>query len=102
MAMEPCARCGVVDPHLMFGLMSRWFALPAGLQLEGGYFYLCPRCFDATIAPDLEDILDRLREHHPAPGSPPEAPSAAPAEHTTESAENLTPHEGATPPDTTG
>jgi hypothetical protein len=95
MAMEACARCGVVDPHLMFGLMSRWFALPAGLELEGGYFYLCPRCFDATIAPDLEDILDRLREHHPAPG-----PAPSP-EHRAESAEKSPPRESAEP-DTTG
>jgi len=80
MAMEPCARCGVVDPHLMFGLMSRWFGLPAGLAIEGGYFYLCPRCFDTTIAPDLDDILDRLREHHPAPGTA--EPPASTAEST--------------------
>ncbi len=57
----------------MYGLMSHWFAPPAGLALEGGYFYLCPRCFEETIAPDLEGILDKLREHLPAPPSTPHA-----------------------------
>ena len=71
--MEPCNRCGAVDPLCMYGLMSHWFASSAGLALEGGYFYLCPRCFDATIAPDLEAILDKLREHLPAPPTTPHA-----------------------------
>ncbi len=65
--MERCTRCGATDPLRMFGLMSHWFASPAGLALEGGYFYLCPRCFDETIAPGLDEILDKLREHLPAP-----------------------------------
>ncbi len=95
MAMEPCARCGVVDPHLMFGLMSLWFASPAGLAIEGGYFYLCPPCFDATIAPDLENILDRLREHHPAPGAAEAAPPPAPIASETPEAPGRT---GGTPP----
>ncbi len=71
--MESCNRCGATDPLRMYGLMSHWFAPHAGLALEGGYFYLCPRCFDETIAPDLDAILDKLREHLPAPPTTPHA-----------------------------
>ncbi len=69
--MESCARCGATDPLCMYGLMSHWFAAPAGLTLDGGYFYLCPRCFNETIAPGLEELLDKLREHLPSPAPPP-------------------------------
>lgn len=85
----------------MIGLMSRWFAAPAGLPLEGGYFYLCPNCFQELIEPHLEELLDLLREHQPAPKSAaqppegaggPEAPAAAASPAVTPS---TTPPEGA-------
>ena len=76
----------------MIGLMSRWFAAPAGLALVGGYFYLCPSCFEELIQPHQDELLDVLREHHPAPrptahpdqpdppaGTPPAAPGPAKA-----------------------
>jgi len=61
--MEPCTRCGATDEHRMIALMSRWFAVHAGLALEQGYFYLCPACYDQRIAPGFEAIVALIREH---------------------------------------
>jgi hypothetical protein len=38
----------------MVALMARWYAGPAGVPCEGGYFYLCPRCYDRLILPGEE------------------------------------------------
>lgn len=54
--------------------MTLWFGPPAGLLAEGGYFYLCPSCYQAYITPHIEEILHRLTEHHPVghrPGTEP-------------------------------
>jgi len=95
--MEPCTRCGGRDEHRMIALMSRWFAVHAGVALEGGYFYLCPACYDERIAPEYPAILTAIQEHQkpdrvasreaaataaaapPAPGPPP-GPAAGPQE----------------------
>ncbi|HSJ24720.1 MAG TPA: hypothetical protein VK929_08645 [Longimicrobiales bacterium] len=29
----------------MIALMARWYAPAAGVDCDGGYFYLCPRCY---------------------------------------------------------
>lgn len=43
--MQPCRRCGYTHRRRMIALMARWYALPAGVDCDGGYFYLCPRCY---------------------------------------------------------
>ncbi|HEX9108028.1 MAG TPA: hypothetical protein VF832_12385, partial [Longimicrobiales bacterium] len=43
--------------------MSRWFAAHAGLQLEGGYFYLCPACYQEKIEGEFEAITERIRAY---------------------------------------
>src|SRR5512135_2908222 len=85
MGMPACNRCGFTDRFRMIGLMSRWFAAPAGLALESGYFYLCPACFDEIIQPRWELILDGLLERQRPPQVPArgaeghaETPEAAP------------------------
>jgi hypothetical protein len=47
--MQPCRRCGFRHPRRMVALMARWYAVPAGVPCEGGYFYLCPRCYDRLV-----------------------------------------------------
>lgn len=78
MGMPACNRCGFTDRFRMIGLMSRWFAAPAGLALEGGYFYLCPACFDEIIQPRWELILDGLLERQ----RPQQAPARGAEAHT--------------------
>ncbi len=81
--MEPCTRCGAIDRHRMIALMSRWFAAHAGLALEGGYFYLCPACYDERIEPEYEAILRAIQEHQKpdrlASHEPADAAAIAPA-----------------------
>jgi hypothetical protein len=43
--MKPCRRCGRTNRRRMIALMSAWYAAQAGVFSEGGYFYLCPRCY---------------------------------------------------------
>lgn len=64
--LRPCIRCGRTDPSHMFGLLTVWFGPLAELSEEPGYFYLCPDCHAALIAPHLEDIYERLRRAHPS------------------------------------
>ena len=75
----------------MIALMTLWFGPPAGLLPEPGYFYLCPACYQACIAPLTGVIVHRLMEHHPigrrhrgrssAEPAEPEAPPEAPPEN---------------------
>jgi hypothetical protein len=50
---------------MMIGLMTLWFGRFLELPLEGGYFYLCPACYDAVVAPHLEDVRQQVLEVHP-------------------------------------
>lgn len=68
--MRPCNRCGRTDPRRMIALMTLWFGPPAGLIPEPGYFYLCPSCYQACIAPLSDVIVHRLTEHHPVGHKP--------------------------------
>lgn len=101
MGMPPCTRCGQTDRFRMIGLMSRWFALPAGLPLEGGYFYLCPACFDELIQPHWEQIVDGLLERQRPAHMPVRAtegqPESAAASPTLDSAAPSTPEPDAEP-----
>jgi hypothetical protein len=63
--MRPCARCGRTDERRMHALMTLWFGRFAELPLQGGYFYLCPRCYQQFIAPHLPPILRQLQEDDP-------------------------------------
>lgn len=63
--LRPCARCGYTHPRRMIALMRLWFARWAELPADGGYFYLCPRCYEALIEPHAEEIIQRLVEQHP-------------------------------------
>jgi hypothetical protein len=49
----------------MFALMTLWFGQYAGIAPEGGYFYLCPSCYQRFISPHAREIAHRLAEHHP-------------------------------------
>jgi hypothetical protein len=49
----------------MIALMTLWFGPAAGFHPEPGYFYLCPACYQACIAPLATVIVHRLTEHHP-------------------------------------
>lgn len=70
--MRPCQRCGHTDQHRMFALMTLWYGVFAGVPLHGGYFYLCPTCYEQCIVPQLEsDPADTARED---PASPNEQP----------------------------
>jgi hypothetical protein len=62
--MRPCRRCGRTDPHRMFALMTLWFARFADLPLHGGYFYLCPQCYEERIAPHLAPVVESLVARH--------------------------------------
>jgi hypothetical protein len=71
--MRPCRRCGRTDPHRMFALMTLWFGRLADLPLHGGYFYLCPACYEQLIAPHLapvvESLVARQRDDADEPGT---------------------------------
>lgn len=49
--MRPCNRCGRTDQYRMFALMTFWYGALADLPPEGGYFYLCPACYNTCIPP---------------------------------------------------
>jgi hypothetical protein len=49
----------------MIALMGLWYARYAQLPADGGYFYLCPRCYERLIEPWSEEIVQRLVEQHP-------------------------------------
>jgi hypothetical protein len=77
----------------MIALMALWFGRHAGLPADGGYFYLCPSCYERQIEPHLEDVVDRLVEQHPFlhrlraghepphPETPPRQAGALPVPH---------------------
>jgi hypothetical protein len=51
----------------MIALMGLWFGQYAGLRPDaGGYFYLCPACYQHCIAPHSAEVMQRLTEAHPA------------------------------------
>ena len=50
----------------MIALMSLWFGQYAGLRPEGGYFYLCPACYQHCIEPHAAEVMQRLTDAHPA------------------------------------
>lgn len=37
----------------MFALMTLWYGAFADVPLHGGYFYLCPPCYETCIVPHL-------------------------------------------------
>lgn len=55
MAMPDCLRCGKTNPRRMIGLMTVFFGEYVELPPEPGYFYLCPKCYEADVEPHLDD-----------------------------------------------
>lgn len=45
--------------------MRLWYGRFAELEPDGGYFYLCPRCYERLIEPHAGEIIQRLVEQHP-------------------------------------
>jgi hypothetical protein len=82
--MRPCQRCGHTDQHRMFALMTLWYGAFAGVPLHGGYFYLCPACYEQCIVPHLEtdpadtadEELTPPDEHRASGPDTPEGPGA--------------------------
>jgi hypothetical protein len=62
--MRPCSRCGRTDPARMIALMALWFARFTDLPNHGGYFYLCPACYDQCIAPHFAPVVEHLVRQH--------------------------------------
>jgi hypothetical protein len=55
MALPDCLRCGKTNPRRMIGLMTVFFGEYVELPPEPGYFYLCPKCYEAEVEPHLDD-----------------------------------------------
>lgn len=51
----------------MFALMTLWYGAFAGVPLHGGYFYLCPACYEQCIVPHLETHPEAAAEEPPHP-----------------------------------
>jgi hypothetical protein len=62
--MKPCRQCGTTDPRRMIALMTLWFGRFAGVDPDGGYFYLCPSCYEHCIAPHFAPVVDKLARRH--------------------------------------
>lgn len=60
MSLLPCLRCGRTDARRMIGLMTLWFSRFLEEPADGGYFYLCPACYDEVVAPHLGDVRRRV------------------------------------------
>ena len=56
--MRPCRACGRTDMRRMYALMALWFGTLLEHHVEGGYFYLCPTCYDTLIVPHLQKARD--------------------------------------------
>jgi hypothetical protein len=48
----------------MIALMSLWFGRFADVAPDGGYFYLCPSCYEDCVAPHFAPVVDRLTGRH--------------------------------------
>ena len=71
--LPPCRRCGAADHERMHALMARWFSAIVALPIDGGYFYLCPSCYDTCVAPRIDELFG-----HPRPPAVP--PDSSPAD----------------------
>jgi hypothetical protein len=46
--------------------MTLWFGSYVDLEPDHGYFYLCPSCYEARIAENLEEVQETLARLHPS------------------------------------